>query len=64
MIKNIIELHDNTLNCSIEEQDTVIQKEIKNVRSDFEIPLETGKNFWKLIDENKYYNLKNEILKL
>ena len=49
---------------SIEEQDIVIQEGIKNLCSDLEIPLETGTNFWKLVDENKYYNLKKEILKL
>lgn len=63
-IVKLIELHDFPLVCEIEEHEVVLQEELKNLRNDLEIPLETGEQFWKSVDDRKYPNLKDEIYKL
>lgn len=63
-IEKLIELHDYPLICNIEEQDVVLQEELKQLHLDLEIPIETGEKFWTHIDGNKYPKLKNEMYKL
>lgn len=63
-IETLIELYEYPLTCIIENQDIEIQEELKRPRNDFTIPLEVGENFWRLLDENKYGKIKNEIYKL
>lgn len=63
-IENIIELHNNPLLCNIEKQSAAVKEEILKMRNDLNLPLTTGIEFWKNINEASYPKSKNEIFKL
>lgn len=64
IIRNVIELHNNPLYCTLHNQDPEIQEELLKMRSDLSLPIESGINFWTKIDEKIYFNIKTQILKL
>lgn len=63
-IKDLIELHDNPMLCNIDNQKSDIREEIIKMRTDLNLPLASGIQFWKNVNEDIYFKTKNEILKL
>lgn len=63
-IQPIINLYDNPLTCDVATFDPLLQKEIREMRSDFSLLIDSGIDFWKMIDEKKYPLAKDEILKI
>lgn len=63
-IRGIIDLHNNTLACNMEELSQPLREEIQKILTDFDLPCTTGKEFWRNVNVANYPHSKEEILKL
>lgn len=64
VLQNIISIHNDPINCDISQLSPSVRDEVHRMRLDFNLPLGSGQVFWKNISEEKYPNIRNEILKL
>lgn len=63
-IEHLIEMHNNPMLCSIEQQRHDLKDELIKMREDLDLPLSNGIEFWRNISADTYPKMKNEMLKL